>query len=85
MRFFICAVKYVFKAHSSGKLTEVSWRLVMFSLVTGVGMNFKPRDSEEICSSVNCEFDRFLICWLRDLTLFRKRYKGKENGSKIMT
>ena len=37
-------------------------------------MNFKPRDSKVICSSVNCEFDRFLICWLRDLMLFRKRF-----------
>ena len=35
-------------------------------------MNFKPRDSKVICSSVSCEFDRFLICWLRDLMLFRK-------------
>ena len=37
-------------------------------------MNFKPRDSRVICSSVSYEFDRFLICWLRDLTLFRKRF-----------
>ena len=37
-------------------------------------MNFKPRDSKVICSSVSCEFDRFLICWLRDLMLFRKRF-----------
>ena len=44
----------------------------MFSLVTGVGMNFKPRDSRVICSSVSCEFHRFLICWLRDLMLFVK-------------
>ena len=46
----------------------------MFSLLTGVGMNFKPRDSKVICSSVSCEFDRFLVCWLRDLMLFRKRF-----------
>ena len=38
-------------------------------------MNFKPRDIVKvICSSVSCEFDRFLICWLRDLMLFRKRF-----------
>ena len=37
-------------------------------------MNFKPRDSKVICSSVSCEFDRFLICWLRDLMFFRKRF-----------
>ena len=37
-------------------------------------MNFKPRDSKVICSSNRCDFDRFLICWLRDLKLFRKRF-----------
>ena len=37
-------------------------------------MNFKPRDSKVICSSVSCEFDRFLIRWLRDLMLFRNRF-----------
>ena len=36
-------------------------------------MNFKPRDSKVICSSVSCEFDS-LICWLRDLRFFRKRF-----------
>ena len=61
MRFFIVLVKYVFKAHSSGKLTESlsSWHLIMSSLVTGVGMNFKPRDSKLICSSLSCAFDWF--------------------------
>ena len=34
-------------------------------------MNFKPRDGKVICSSVSCEFDRFLICWLPDLMLFK--------------
>ena len=51
-----------------------SWRLIMFSFVTRVGMNFKPRDSKVICSSVSCKFDRFLICWLRYLMLFRKPF-----------
>ena len=37
------------------------------SLVTGVEMNFKPRDSKVICWSVGCEFVRFFICWWRDL------------------
>ena len=56
---------------SSGKFPEVikksSWRLIVFSLVTGAGMNFKPRDSKVICSSV---FHRVLICCLRDSMLF---------------
>ena len=40
------------------------------SLVTGVGMNFKPRDSKVICSFVSGVSDRFLICCLRDTMLF---------------
>ena len=44
-----------------------SWRLIVFFLVTGAGMNFKLRHSRVICSSV---FDSVLICCLRDSMLF---------------
>ena len=40
----------ILKAHPSGKLkSEISWRLTWFSFKTGVGMNFKPRESKLIC------------------------------------
>ena len=40
-----------------------SSRLMLFSVVMGVGINFKPRESRMICSSVSCSFDRFLMCF----------------------
>ena len=36
---------------------------MLFSVVMGVGINFKPRESRMICSSVSCSFDRFLMCF----------------------
>ena len=39
---------------------------MLLSVVTGVGINFKPRESRVICASVSCSFDRFLMCFLCD-------------------
>ena len=54
-----------------------SWRLIVFSHVTGAGMNFKPRHnnrhSKVICSSV---FDSVLICCLRDSMLFKADFRS---------
>ena len=41
-----------------------------FSLMTGVGVNFKPWDSKVVCSFVSGVSDRFLICCLNDSMLF---------------
>ena len=46
-------------------------------------MNFKPRDSKVICSSVSCEFDRFLICWLPGLNVVYERTQRLFTGSTI--
>ena len=51
-----------------------SWRLIRFSFVTGVGINFRPRDSRVICLSVSCSFDRFLIYCLRDSMALKERF-----------
>ena len=51
-----------------------SWRLIRFSFVTGVGINFRPRDSRVICSSVSCSFDRFLTSCLCDSMVWQKRF-----------
>ena len=45
-----------------------------FSFVTGVGINFRPRDSRVICLSVSCSFDRFLIYCLRDSMALKERF-----------
>ena len=50
-----------------------SWRRIRFSFVTGVGINFRPRDSRVICLSVSCSFDRFLTYCLRDSMALKKR------------
>ena len=51
-----------------------SWRLIRFSFVTGVGINFRPRYSRVICLSVSCSFDSFLIYCLRDSMALKKRF-----------
>ena len=43
---------------------------MLFSVVMGVGINFKPRESRVICSSVSCSFERFLMCFLCDSICF---------------
>ena len=51
--------------------SESSCRLIWFSFMTGVGMNFKPRESKLICYAVNCVFERFLTCCLRNSIVSR--------------
>ena len=52
--------------------SEISWRLIWFSFMTGVGMNFKLRESKLICSAVNCVSERFLMCCLRNSIVSQK-------------
>ena len=53
------------------RIRLANW-LIGFSFVTGAGINFRPRDSKVICSSVSCSFDRFLIYCLRDSMALQK-------------
>ena len=59
---FIDPVKYAFKAPillANWQKSSSSWLLIVFSLVTEAEMNFKPRDSKVICSSLSSVFDKF--------------------------
>ena len=51
-----------------------SWRLMRFSFVTAVGINFRPCDSRVICSSVSCSFNRFFIYCLHVSMVLQKRF-----------
>lgn len=62
----ILAMINVLKGHHSSKLSESSWCIIWFSLMTGGGMNFKPREGKFICSAVNCVTERFLMFCLRN-------------------
>ena len=48
-----------------------SWCLIMFSLVSGVGMNFKPQNSKATCSSVSWVLDRFWLQRIEKQTIDR--------------
>ena len=49
----------------------------------GLGMNFKPRESRVICSSVSRSFDRFQMCFLsvenRFIFCFALIFKDSDN------
>ena len=57
-----------------GLKSNRSWRLIRFSFVAGVGINFKPVDSRLICLSVSCSFDILLMYFLRDSMALRKLF-----------
>ena len=73
VRVVVFPVEKILKAHSSCKSSKSfkSWRLMRFSLVTGVGVNLSRLESKLICSFVSCSFERFLICCLLGSTAQR--------------